>query len=58
LMQPITAPVAWAGAGGIGGLLWGIARAGAAIGYVWTRYVVVILLAAIFLMLLLTAMLA
>lgn len=57
LIQPITAPVAWAGAAGIGGLLWGIARAGTAIGYGWSRYVVAILLGVIFLMLLLTAML-
>lgn|GEM_PF-3250810 len=58
LVQPIMAPIAWAGAGGIGGLLWGIARAGAAIGYAWARYVVMVLLGVIFLMLLLMAMLA
>lgn len=58
LIPPDSAPLAWGAAGGCCGLLWGAARAGIAVGYSWARYGVAILLGAIFLLLLLNAMLA
>lgn len=51
-----SAPVAWAIAGGLGGLLWGIGRAGAATGQLWMRYAVYLLLGLAFLLLMLNAM--
>lgn len=58
LEQPFSAPLTWAIAGGLGGLLWGMARAGTAIGYGWARYAAAVLLGITFLLLLLNAMLA
>ncbi len=53
-----SAPVAWAIAGALGGLVWGVARAGMAVGYYWSRYAASLLLGTFFLLLLLNAMLS
>lgn len=55
-MSPESAPMAWAAAGGIGGLLWGVGRAGVATGQLWMRYAVYLLLGLAFLLLMLNAM--
>jgi serine/threonine protein kinase len=57
-LPPDNAPLAWAAAGGVCGLVWGVARAGVAVGYSWARYAAAIVLGALFLLLLLNAMLA
>lgn len=54
----ISAPAAWAATGALGGLVWGIARAGTAIGYSWSRYAASLLLGFLFLLMLLNAMLS
>jgi serine/threonine protein kinase len=57
-LPPESAPIAWAAAGALGGLVWGVARAGIAIGYSWARYAASLLLGLLLLLMLLNAMLA
>lgn len=58
LLPRENALVAWGSLGAVGGFLWGVARAGAAMGHAWLRYAVPLLVAAGFLLLLINAMLA
>jgi serine/threonine protein kinase len=58
VLPTVSAPAAWAAVGALGGLIWGIARVGAAVGYSWSRYAASLLLGIIFLLLLLNAMLS
>ena len=55
-LPPDNPLLAWAAAGGIGGLLWGVGRAGVATGQLWMRYAVYLLLGLAFLLLMLNAM--
>ena len=57
-LPPENAPIGWAAAGGIGGLIYGIGRAGEAIGQNWMRYAVYLLLGLAFLLLMLNAMIS
>ena len=57
-LPPESAPIAWAAAGGIGGLSWGVGRAGTATGQNWMRYAVFLLLGLAFLLLMLNAMIS
>ena len=57
-LPPESAPIAWAAAGGIGGLFWGVGRAGEATGQIWMRYGVYLLLGLAFLLLMLNAMIS
>jgi len=60
VMEPVmvVAPLMWAMAGGVAGLLWGTARAMAATGKLWARYSVYVVLGLLFLAILINAMLS
>lgn len=58
LLPQENALVAWTAVGTVSGFLWGLARAGSAMGHSWLRYAVPLLMAVLFLLFLINAMLA